>query len=72
MTPEEIAERRRVWLRDLLAVGSRSPDGNGSVSSGVFHSWLELGKHLMKHGAADEKFLVDSLYLLGRELESNS
>jgi hypothetical protein len=69
MPTQEELERLRVWERELMAVGLRSPQGNGTLSSGCYHAWLLLGKRLMEHGAADERFLVDSIYQLAREME---
>lgn len=66
---EDKAERRRCWKRDLLSIGARSPDGNGTVSSGVLHAWMELGDTLLEQEVVDEKFLVDTVYLLARSRE---
>jgi hypothetical protein len=66
---QKLAEQLRVWERELLACGLRSPLATGSVSSGAFASWMLLTKRLLQFGAVDEKFLVDTLFLIGREVE---
>lgn len=66
---EDKKQQRQAWHLELLAVGRRCPDTNGTISSGAYAAWLALTKDLLQQGAADEVFLVDSIYLVGREIE---
>ena len=57
------------WIEmETLRLGLQWP-GVTRVSGGAFSLWLLLGMRMLENGAADERFLVDAIYDLGRDLE---
>jgi hypothetical protein len=66
---EELDRRMRSWRMELLALGSRSPKANGSVSSGVYHAHLELTETLFLHRVITIDEMDDDMRKIWWEVE---